>query len=291
LDELGGNLSRYRIAQQELVASDGSYFMGGLDGQPVYVMAIDLKGEEKDESYPPCYYPGTVARNEAQKVYFTEENAVVGVDIHLKKKGRFVLEGVVTDETTGDVVTYTDEQGHYRIESLGTGEFLVHVDAEPWGFVRTRKLVLIEPEQEINQLDFTLRPGVTISGEFVDENGDPARIAPRAYGLAYRDGYPNPETMSWSGSRNKYGIKGSAGDNTFNGGEGDYEEEYMDFPTLGTFIIEGIIPGKTFLRFHPKTEGQTVIDILYDGRSVMETGIDTLLGQEIEDVIIMIGPQ
>ena len=309
LDELEGNLNRYRIVEQELVASDGSYFLDGLDGQPVYVMAIDLKAEEKDESYPPCYYPGTVARNEAQKVYFAEENAVVGIDIHLKKKGRYVLEGVVTDETTGDVIpktlvtvhhrdmlfdrvlTYTDEQGHYRIESLGTGEFLVHVDAEPWGFVRTRKLVLIEPAQERNQLNFTLRPGVTISGEFVDENGDPIGISPQAYGLAYRDGYPDPETMSWSGSRNKYGVRGSSGDNTFNGGEGDYEEEYMDFPTPSTFIVEGIIPGKTVFRFHPKTEGQIVTDILYDGQSIMETGIETMPGHEIKDVIIMIRTQ
>ncbi|MHC4557685.1 MAG: M56 family metallopeptidase [Planctomycetota bacterium] len=309
LDELGGNLNRYRIVEQKLVASDGSYFLDGLDGQPVYIMAIDLKAEEKDESYPPCYYPGTVARNEAHKVYFAEENAVVGIDIRLKKKGRFVLEGVVTDETTSDVIpktlvtvhhrdmlfdrilTYTDEQGHYRIESLGTGEFLVHVDAEPWGFVRTRKPVLIERAQEINQLNFTLRPGVTISGEFVDENGDPIEISPQAYGLAYRDGYPNPETMSWSGSRNKYGIKGSSGNNTFNGGEGDYEEEYMDFPTPSTFIIEGIIPGKTVFRFHPKTEGQIVRDILHNGQSILDTGIETMPGQEIKDVIIMIGTQ
>jgi beta-lactamase regulating signal transducer with metallopeptidase domain/protocatechuate 3,4-dioxygenase beta subunit len=309
LDELEGNLNRYKIVEQELVASDGSYFLDGLDGQPVYVMAIDLKAEEKDESYPPCYYPGTVVRNEAQKVYFTEENAVVGIDIHLKKKGRFVLEGVVTDETTGDVIpktlvtvhhrdmlfdrifTYTDEQGHYRIESLGTGKFLVHVDAEPWGFVRTRKLILVEPAQKINQLNFTLRPAVMISGEFVNENGDPIAISPQAYGLAYRDGYPNPETMSWSGARNKYSIKGNAEDNTFNGGEGDYEEEYMDFPTSSTFIIEGIIPGKTVFRFHPKTEGQIVRDILHNGQSIMDTGIETISGQEIKDVIIMIGTQ
>ncbi len=198
-DEPGGNGNRYHIAGQTRIRPDGSYSLDGLDGRSVHVMAIDWKSQEEGESYPPCYYPGTVARNEAQKVHFNEEKSVDGIVIRLRKKGRFILEGIVTDQTTGNDVpkalitvhhrdmlfdrltTYTDERGRYRIESLGAGEFLVHVDAEPSGFMRTRKSVNIVTATETKQLSFTLRPGVTISGEFVDENGDSIEIGPRAY--------------------------------------------------------------------------------------------------------------
>jgi hypothetical protein len=140
-------------------------------------------------------------------------------------------------------------------------------------------------------LGFTLRPGATISGKFVDENGTPVEIAPRAYGLAYRYGYSNPGGMSWNGARNRYGVKGKAGytSPSFTGDEGDYEEADMVFPTPRTFIIEGIIPGKTILRFHPRIKGRTVKEILHKGKNIIEAGIETKPGQEIKDVTIVIG--
>jgi hypothetical protein len=293
---------------QTRIASGGSYSLDGLDGRPVYVMAIDLRSEEKDEFYPPCYYPGTVDRNKAKKVSFEETKSVKQIDICLQEKGEFILEGIVTDETTGHPIpkalvtvhhrdmlfdhmtTYTDEQGRYRIESLGTGEFLVHVDAKPWGFVRTRKLIEMKTKAKTIVLDFTLQPGVTISGKVVDENGIPEDIAPSAYGLAYRYGYSNPGSKSWSGTRNRYSTKskGRFTSTFFRGGEGDYEEEQMEFPDPKSFIIEGMIPGKTIFYFNPKNEGQKVKEILYHGENVLETGIDTKPGQEIKDVTIVI---
>jgi len=309
LDEPGGNLNRYSIAGTSRIASDGSYSLDGLDGRPVYIMAIDVRSEEKDEFYPPCYYPGTVDRNKAKKVHFEDTKSVEEVNIRLQMKGEFILEGVVTDEKAGNpipkalvtvhrrdmlfarVTAYTDEQGRYRIESIGAGEFLVHVDAEPWGFVRTRKPVEIKAATKTTSLGFTLRPGATISGKFVNENGNPIEIAPRAYGSSYRYDQKNAEIGSWSGVRNRYGVKGKAGytSPTFKGGEGDYEEAHMVFPTPRTFIIKGIIPGKTILLFHPRTKGQTVKEILYKGKNIIETGIETKPGQETKDVTIVIG--
>jgi|GEM_PF-4191404 len=311
LDAPEGNLNRYKIASQSQIASDGTYLLDGLDDRPVYVMAIDFDAQNKDDYWPPCYYPGTVARNDAQKVSFDDAKSVDGINIHLAKKGEFILEGSVTDEITGNAIsktlvtihhrdmlfdrltTYTDEKGHYRVESLGAGDFLVHVDAEPWGYVRTRKPVKIETAKVI-QLDFNLRPAARISGKIADENGNPVEISDRTYGLAYREGYSTPETMSWSGVNNKYGIRSKSENehgsgNTFNGGEGDYEEEYMDFPTSNTFVIEGMRPGKTILRFHPKSQERVLKEILYNGQNILETGIETQPGQEIKDVTIVVG--
>jgi len=91
LDEPSGNLNRYSIAGRSRIASDGSYLLDGLETRPVYVMAIDRKSQEKDEFYPPCYYPGTVDRNKAKKVYFDDTKSVKKVDIHLQKKGSSFL--------------------------------------------------------------------------------------------------------------------------------------------------------------------------------------------------------
>ena len=308
LDEVQGNLNRYKIAKQSRITTDGTYRLDGLDDSPVYIMVIDWQAGEKDDYYPPCYYPGTVARNEAKKITFENTKSVDNIDIYLKKKGEFILEGVVKDATTSKAIpqalvtvhhrdmlfdrltTYTDEEGRYRIESLGAGDFLVHVDAEPWGYVRARNPIKIE-KANINKLDFSLNLAAKISGKFVDEDGQPVEINSRSYGLAFRKGYATPETASWSGARNRYGKRGRARENTFNGGQGDYQEEYMDFPTSSTFVVEGIIPGETILRFHPLAQGESVKEILHDGKNVMQTGIETKPAEETKDVTIVIGTQ
>ena len=87
---------------------------------------------------------------------------------------------------------------------------------------------------------------------------------------------------------------------TFNPDEGDYEEQYMIFPTKSTFVIPAMMPGDTMIRFRPKEQGKKVVKILHDGRDVLETkevkgqdvfeaGLTTKPGQEIKDVTIVIG--
>ena len=48
------------------------------------------------------------------------------------------------------------------------------------------------------------------------------------------------------------------------------------------------MPGDTMISFFPKKEGCDVVDILYHGQSIMDTGIETKPGQEIEDVTIIV---
>ena len=297
---------KYTKAKSRRMATDGSYSLNDLDGRPVYVLVIDPISELKNEYYPPCYYPGTVDRNKAKKVTFDKTSSVEHIDIRLQTKGELVLEGVVTDEKTGNpipktlitihhrdmlfdrITAYTNEQGRYRIDSIGTGEFFVHVDAKPWGYIRTRKAVEVTAPVKTTVMDFTLRRGARISGTFVDENGAPIEIDRDAYGLAYRyDPGPSKTTHGWTGVRNKYSTKGLTYTDFFDG-EGDYESERMIFPTPSSFIIKGIMPGKTLFHFSPQIEGQTVKEISYHGENITKTGIETQAGQEIKDVMIVI---
>lgn len=304
-DSVGTTLE---IATQTIIKADGSYVLDNLDARPFYVMAMDFRSEDKDDYWPPCYYPGALDRSKAQKVLLDKGKSADNVDIRLQKHGEFTLQGTITDQITGSpiekalvvvhhrdmlfdrVTTYTDAQGRYRIDSLAPGEFLVHVDAKPFGFVKHRQPLTINAEKKESRLDFSLKPGVTIRGKFVDTTGKEMQFAKPAYGLAYRLGYPNPETMSWSGSNNRYGTAERKNHATFNPGAGDYEEEYMDFPTPSTFIVEGMLPGQTVLLFHPQASDLVVQSILYKGQDIINTGLDTQADRQVEDVTILIAP-
>ena len=270
-------------------------------------MAINWRAAKEGSAYPPIYYPGTFFRNEAELITFESQWDLENIDIQLQPTGGLVLEGIVVDEAGEpvpeafvvvhrrdmlfDFVTaYTDGQGNYEIQGLGDGEFLVHVDAVHQGFVRTRIPIDIGRTNERTQLDFVLRPGVMISGRLVDEEGNDWPIG-QSYGFAnVNDGQGLTSSFSLTDFRNKYRPKnvrrGSGG--YFTQGEGDYDGSQMIFPTKSTFVIQGVMPGHTMISFYPKKEGCEVVEILYNGQSIMETGIETIPGQEMEDVTIVI---
>ena len=135
--------------------ADGSYVIDGLDNKPVYVMAINWRAAREGDAWPAIYYPSTFSRTDAKQVTFDKSPHVDDVNITLRKEGGMVIEGTVRDEAGKPVpeafvvvhrrdmlfdfdTAYTDAEGHYQIQGLGTGQFLVHVDAAHRGFVRTR---------------------------------------------------------------------------------------------------------------------------------------------------------
>ncbi|MHC4396721.1 MAG: M56 family metallopeptidase [Planctomycetota bacterium] len=306
----------YESEQARVNREDGSYLIDGLSSKPVYVMAINWGAAKEGNVYPPIYYPSTFSRNEAELITFDDQWDVKNIDIQLQKTGGLILEGTVSDESGQpvpeafvvvhrrdmffDFVTaYTDEQGNYQIQGLGDGEFLIHVDAVHRGLVRTRTPINIESANQKTQLDFTLKRGVTISGKFVDIEGNDWQIG-RSYGHAIvkeqselnsDSGTITKTSFSLTNFRNKYRPKdvrdGSGGE--FYSGEGDYEGGSMIFPTKSTFILQGMMPGQTLITFSPKKESQEVLEILYNGQNIMETGIETQPGQDINDVTIVVG--
>jgi hypothetical protein len=287
---------------------DGSYSINGLSNKPVYIMAINWRAAKEGNAYPPIYYPNTFSRNDATLIRFDGARQLDNINITLQKEGGLVLKGTVNDETGKpipqafvvvhrrdmlfDFVTaYTDEQGQYQIQGLGDGAFLVHVDAVHSGFVRTRTPIDIYRSSETTQLDFALKQGVTISGKLVDKEGNAWQIG-QSHGYAnVRDQQKQTSSFSLTDFRNKHRPKdirrGSGG--SFYPGEGDYNGGQMIFPTKSTFIIQGMMLGHTLIDFSPKKEKCKLMKILHNGQDILKTGIDTLAGQDINDITIVIG--
>jgi hypothetical protein len=297
----------YENEQAHLNRQDGSYFIDGLSGKPVYIMAINWRAAKEGNAHPPIYYPGTFSRNDAKLIRFDEKQECENIDIRLRRKGGLILKGTVTDDTGKpvpeafvvvhrrdmlfDFITdYTDKKGRYRIQGLGDGEFLVHVDAAHRELVRKRTPIVIDSANRRTQLDFSLKRGVTISGKFVDEDGNDWQIG-ESYGHALiEDWRSSTGSFALSDFHNKYRPKevrrGSGG--AFHRGQGDYGSAQMLFPARNTFVVEGMMPGKTIFNFYPKKEGCKVSEILYNGRNIKETGLETKPGQEIKDITIVI---
>jgi hypothetical protein len=90
--------------------------------------------------------------------------------------------------------------------------------------------------------------------------------------------------------RNKYRPKGRP--ESFDQGEGAYDEGEMLFPTKSTFVIQGMMPGHIGIGFLPKgfpADSPTAVKILHDGQDITKSGINAKPGQEIKDVTVVIG--
>ena len=280
----------------------------GLSDKPAYVMVENQRAAKEGDSLPPVYYPGAFSRSEAKLVTFENGRSVDNVNITRRKDGGQAIAGTVRDEAGkgvpeafvvvhprdmygGLATAYTDPEGHYQIQGLGVGEFLVHVDAVHRGLVRTRMPVRLDKTTKKTEFNFTLNRGVTISGKLVDENGRDWKvdrnIAGRAIiGTGDRDGF----CCTNVDFRNKYRPRNS--DGMARGwlylGKVEYPDGQMIFPTKSTFIVQGVKPGHTMLQVeYPRIAAK----ILHAGQNILESGIDTEPGQEIKDITIVIADQ
>ncbi len=299
----------------------GAFSFGDLDGRPILLMVADFQADDRDAPYPTRYYPGTFDRNKATPITFAGNRHVEDLEIQMQLKGGVVLQGQVTDDRgtpipnafitvyRGDMMfdlncTYTDEQGRYEIQGLAPGRFQVDVDCAQADWVRQRKLAEVSKETGTQALDIQMEPGLRISGRFVDESGQPWELA-QSHGSAYTE-TPHTHTtncssgtatstvksvsFSLTGFHNKHRSTSVRSDHgSFVPGDGSYGSAQMFFPTKTSFVIEGAAPGQTTIYFKPKKEGQTVKAILYDGKDILESGLPAEAGQDIEDVVIVIG--
>ena len=303
----------YENQQAPVNRADGSYLIDGLHDKPVYVMAINWRAAKEGHACPPIYYPGLFSRDDAKLITFDKSRVVHDVNIMLRKEGGLVIEGTVRDEAGRPIpeafvvvdrpdmlfdfnTAYTDKEGRYQIQGMGSGEFLIHVDAVHRGFVRLRSPIHLDSTGTRTQRDFTLARGVLILGKLVDEKGNDWEIG-QSYGWAniiedLPDDQPETSSMfSLTAFRNKYRPQdtGTGSGGSFVLGEGGYESGEMIFPTKSTFIIQGMMPGHTMIGFSPNKVGQKVVKILHDDQDIMKSGINTQPDQEVKDVTIVIG--
>ena len=301
-----GDREGYRNKYAAVNTSDCSYVIDGLSEKPAYVMVENQRAAKEGDSPPPIYYPGTFSRSDARLVTFNNGRDVENINITRRKEGGLAIAGTVRDEAgnpvpeafvvvhprdmSGGLATaYTDPQGHYQIQGLGEGDFQVHVDAVHRGLVRTRMPVRLDKTTQKTELSFTLHRGVTISGKLVHENGRDWHVARNLVGRAIvgagdRDGF-GPTNVDF---RNKYRPGNS--DGMARGwlyfGEGDYPDGELIFPTSSSFIIQGMMPGHTTFRF--EYPPQKIAKVLLAGQDILDSGVDTEPGQEINDIAIVI---
>ena len=271
----------YDIRTGTIDRDDGSYWIDGLSGKPVYVVAMDWHAAKEGNALPPVYYPGTIFHDHAKLVTFANTRSVENVDITLRKEGRLVLEGTVRDEAGKpvpeafvvvdhrdrlwpDFVTgYTDQQGHYRIQGLGDRACLVHIDAVHRGLARTCTPIDLAKAKKTTHRDFILTRGVLISGKLVDEKGHEWQIAESHGNATVADAEPKKGDRTpryGMGVENKYRSAGVRRDFacSFTTLRKDnlYEAGEMLFPTKSTFAIQGMTPGHTKVTFAPRKKGK-----------------------------------
>ncbi len=286
---------------------DSTFMIEGLDGTPVILTAAVTSADQTVTIYPPCYYPGTFSRDDATIITFDDERHVLGVDLRLRRTGGVVLAGTVTDEDTGEpvpeamvlvhrldmlwdeAIAYSDEAGRYRFECLGPGEFLIHVDASPAGYVRTRETVFLTDGDEGAAVDVTLRRGVRFAGKVVDVDGNPldaviwsgtAQIEEPQGGGWYRPANRHCPRSLWTGNEALYGI-----------GDGDYSDAVMLILAESEFLIPSMMPGQIEFRFDRLPTGYRILKVLHDGADLTGLGFFTEPGESYEDITIVVGPK
>jgi hypothetical protein len=300
----------FSFRKQASVQPDGTYLLDGLPHEPLWLVVQDAHAELRQDPYPPRYYPGTFSRDEAKKIFFDKKKSWEGIDIHLARKGGLVLHGNVTDAASGQpianalvvvqyadtmlerIASYTDARGRYRVEGLGPGPLLIHADARPQGFVRTKKNITLSRQMKTAHIDLTLRTGVTISGTIITEEGRPAPIVgDRTFGTAIIKGWRSADVriVGITGTRHKRDPISVTGDClTYYAGEGEDRACEMLFPSKSTFLVRGMAPGQTELDLRIGAPDWQVVRITHQGHDVSASGIQTVAGQKVENVRIVI---
>ena len=225
------------------VRDDGSYVIPGLN-MGVYIVMAGAEG------YMPQYFSYAYHIWEAAPLDVYPPEITNGVDFYLEPlvQGSGSISGVVTVDAADDEpipgatlvaypignpfyseVTYADENGRYTFERLRPGEYIITAEAE-WFFGETYDNIPFysdeEPTpvpvadgEEVRGINFALSRGGTISGQIVDQNGDPIVGAEVWAYPPSEDGQPYPDDRYYYG----YGYSDENG-NYFLSGlfEGDY---------------------------------------------------------------------
>lgn len=294
-----------RLASATVRPGDGSFAVKNLDGRDVIVQVVDTQDHRRDSAFVPCFYPGATTRSPA--VPFGDADRLTGMDIVLRQSEGTHLTGRITDGAGHGIpeaqislfhadmffdlfCAYTDANGFYQLNGVGSGNYLVHVDARHRGWVKTRRHITIDPSSELRSLDVTLTRGVTIRGRFIDEAGRPWTVG-RSSGFVGALGAPGGGPASNFSFANRYAPDYQQKATTLwsEQGQGDHPFDYMAFPTPDTFEIPAAMPGA--LKFNVNPRGARLIEIRHGDHDITRDTIQTSPGQMVNDITIVVHQQ
>ena len=205
------------------IRDDGSYVITGLN-RGVYIVMAGADG------YMPQYFSQAYHIWEAAPIDVHPPEIMPGIDFYLEPliQGNGTISGHVTVEGTqgepipGAIIfanlignpfysqiTYADENGRYTFDRLRPGEYVVSAEAE-WFFGETYDNVPIFEQgnatpvavadgENTPDIDFSLSRGGTISGQIVNQDGEPITNAEVwAYPLNEQGDPDRPEYYGYS---------------------------------------------------------------------------------------------
>lgn len=161
-----------------------------------------------NEDYLPTYYPGTVDPNAAILLNVVAGAEVRGIDVKLLKAHTVSVRGHVTNAASpgphainislvpgnsnrgafSRQVYQADASGRFEIRSVTPGSYLLDANvSENDKFYRIRQPIEVR-DQDVDNLNLTISPGVALPGRVRVEGNDTAGLAKVSFNLILPDG-------------------------------------------------------------------------------------------------------
>lgn len=290
---VNGQRREFGAGQPSTTPDTGEFRIWGLAPGEYLVMVNPQRGGFMDSSsddrtgYPATYYPGTSNATEAQPIQIVAAQTASGVDIILSPTRTAIISGTTLDSKgqplrRGNVMLNPRSpngaffgmtmggpikpDGTFSISNVPPGDYTVRANAPMSGPGLPPETLMANVTvtgEDITGLVLTPTKSVKITGHItLDPRGtwlEPAAIRPQAMPR-------NPEPMMMMG----------IGQPTVN------DDFTFELPTM---------PAAVFVRVFPTGPGSTpwtVKSIQYDGREVIDSGIDLSDGHDVSGVEIVL---
>lgn len=255
---------------------------GGAGGRGTPPAALlDISDDETAKAYAPTYFPGVGAINEAQPVTVGVSQQLLDVNFNLllvrtahvtgtvkSGDGSITYSGQVNLAAEGGGgrgnqlgITYNsriDWEGHFSIANVPPGRYILRArgtDTDPPIFASQPLTVA---SGDLTEVDVTLYPGATISGNVVFEGTDGPELS------QVRINAPSAEGESGLGPNPNARVAKD-----------------------GTFTLDGVSAGAHWIRSAGPLRGWSMKSVIVDGRDMVDTPIELRSRQQLNNVSIV----
>lgn len=153
--------------------SNGNYSINNLNSGD-YIVQIYAEGWIKQQRTD---YVTVIASNNTSQINFTLRPGGSITGTVLDEQGKPITNArvcaVPVNESSIRTYYCVDDYGNYLINSLDSGDYIVEAKAEGWIIQQWAEHVTVNPPNKTGNINFTLKKGGSISGQVVDEQGQP----------------------------------------------------------------------------------------------------------------------